>query len=183
MIIDLIVIILLIFAIFKGLRNGLVVAIFSFLAFVIGLAAALKLSTVVADYLGTNTNISQRWLPVLAFAIVFLIVVFLVRLGAKAIEGALKLVMLGWLNKIGGIVFYALLYLFVISIFLFYAQQLNIIKPETLQASAMYPYIQPIAPKLVSALGVVLPFFKNMFAELEMFFGNLSGNVAYLTTS
>ena len=174
MFIDIIVIILLIFAIFKGLRNGLVVAIFSFLAFVIGLAAALKLSTVVAEYLGTNTNISQRWLPVLAFAIVFLIVVFLVRLGAKAIEGMLRLVMLGWLNKIGGIIFYALLYLFIFSIILFYAVQLNIFKPETLETSTTYSYIQPIGPKVISALGVILPFFKNMFAELELFFGGLS---------
>ena len=174
MFIDIIVIILLIFAIFKGLRNGLVVAIFSFLAFVIGLAAALKLSTVVAEYLGTNTNISQRWLPVLAFAIVFLIVVFLVRLGAKAIEGMLRLVMLGWLNKIGGIIFFALLYLFIFSIILFYAVQLNIFKPETLETSTTYSYIQPIGPKVISALGVILPFFKNMFAELELFFGGLS---------
>jgi membrane protein required for colicin V production len=175
MFIDLIVIILLIFAIFKGLRNGLVVAVFSFLAFVIGLAAALKLSTVVAEYLGTNTNISQRWLPVLAFAIVFLIVVFLVRLGAKAIDGVLRLVMLGWLNKIGGLIFYTLLYLFIFSIILFYTVQLNIIKPETLEASTTYYYIQPIGPKVISALGIILPFFKDMFAELELFFGGLAG--------
>src|SRR5215213_4015748 len=127
MFIDLIAIGLIALAIIKGFRNGLVVAIFSLLAFVIGLAAALKLSAVVAEYLGTNTNIAQRWLPVLAFAIVFFIVVLLVRLGAKAIEGALRIVMLGWLNKLGGIVFYALLYLFIFSILLFYAQQLHII--------------------------------------------------------
>ncbi|MGZ8537185.1 MAG: CvpA family protein [Flavisolibacter sp.] len=174
MIIDIIVIILLIFAIFKGLLNGLVVAVFSFLAFVIGLAAALKLSTVVAEYLGTNTNISQRWLPVLAFAIVFLIVVFLVRLGSKAIEGMLKLAMLGWLNKIGGLIFYALLYLFIFSVILFYAAQLNIVKPETIEDSTTYSYIQPIGPKVISGLGAILPFFKDMFAELELFFGKLS---------
>ena len=175
MFIDILVIILLIFAIYKGLRNGLVVAIFSFLAFVIGLAAALKLSTVVAEYLGNSTSISQRWLPVLAFAIVFLIVVFLVRLGAKAIEGMLRLVMLGWLNKIGGLIFYVLLYLFIFSVILFYAEQLHILKPETLDASATYSYIQPIGPKVISGLGVVLPFFKDMFTELELFFGGLSG--------
>ncbi len=45
MLIDIIVVILLVMAIFKGLRKGLIVAVFSFLAFLIGLAAALKLST------------------------------------------------------------------------------------------------------------------------------------------
>jgi membrane protein required for colicin V production len=176
--IDLIVVILLIIAIFKGLRNGFIMAVFSFLAFFIGLAAALKLSTVVAGYLGTNTQVSHRWLPVLAFAIVFLIVVFLVRLSAKAIEGALKIVMLGWLNKIGGILFYALLYLFVYSIILFYSQQLHLIKSETIQASTTYNYIEPIAPKLMSGLGFILPFFKNMFVELEHFFGQMSSKAS-----
>lgn len=174
MFIDFIAIGLIILAIIKGFRNGLVVAIFSLLAFVIGLAAALKLSAVVAEYLGANTNISQRWLPVLAFAIVFFIVVLLVRLGAKTIEGGLRMVMLGWLNKLGGIVFYLLLYFFIFSIILFYVTQLRIIKPETAQISVTYPLIYPVAPVVMDALGSIIPFFKDMFGELENFFDQLS---------
>lgn len=174
MIIDFIAIGLIVLSIIKGFRNGLVVAIFSLLAFIVGLAAALKLSAVVAKYLGTNTNISQRWLPILAFAIVFFIVVLLVRLGAKAIEGALRMVMLGWLNKLGGVAFYLVLYFFIFSIILFYATQLHIIKPETVQASVTYPAIYPMAPVVMDALGSIIPFFKNMFAELENFFDHLS---------
>ena len=174
MIIDIIAVALLVLAIFKGMRNGLVLAIFSFLSFFIGLAAALKLSAVVADYLSTSTNISQRWLPVLAFALVFFIVVLLVRLGAKAIETALSAVMLGWLNKLGGIVFYIMLYLFIYSIILFYATQLNIIKPATVDTSTTYPVIYPIAPEAMKVLGDVIPWFKDMFGELEDFFGRLS---------
>jgi membrane protein required for colicin V production len=174
MFIDFIAIGLIVLAIIKGFRNGLVVAIFSLFAFVIGLAAALKFSAVVAQYLGTNTNISQRWLPVLAFTIVFFVVLLLVRLGAKAIEGGLRMVMLGWLNKLGGIVFYLLLYFFILSIILFYATQLHIIKPEKAQTSVTYPIIYPIAPVVMDALGTIIPFFKNMFGELEDFFDHLS---------
>jgi membrane protein required for colicin V production len=86
--------------------------------------------------------------------------------------------MLGWLNKIGGILFYALLYLFVYSIILFYSQQLHLIKSETIQASTTYNYIEPIAPKLMSGLGFILPFFKNMFVELEHFFGQMSSKAS-----
>ena len=85
MFIDFIVVVLLIIAIFKGLSKGLIVGIFSFLAIIIGLAAALKLSALAASYLGENVNISQRWLPVIAFAVVFIIIVLLVRLAAKAL--------------------------------------------------------------------------------------------------
>ncbi len=178
MFVDVVCLLLIIWAAFKGLRNGLIVGLFSFFAFIIGLAAALKLSAVVADYIGSNTNIGQRWLPFIAFAVVFMIVVFLVRLGAKAIEAVLRIAMLGWLNKLGGILLYVLLYLFIFSIILFYAAQLHLIKEKTLKASVLYPCIQPLAPKIISALGYILPFFKNMFAGLEEFFGNISGNAA-----
>jgi membrane protein required for colicin V production len=174
MVIDFIAVGLIILSIIKGLRNGLVVAVFSLLAFIVGLAAALKLSVVVADYLGTNTHISQRWLPILAFAIVFFTVTLLVRLGAKAIEAVLKVAMLGWLNKLGGIIFYLVLYFFIFSILLFYADQLHIIKPETTEISSTYKLIYPIAPVIMDTLGSILPFFKNMFGELEIFFDHLS---------
>lgn len=175
MIIDIIVLVLLVLALFKGLRNGLVLAVFSFLAFVIGLAAAVKLSSLVADYLGEATSIGKRWLPMIAFALVFIGVSLLVRLGAKAIEGALRLVMLGWLNRLGGVLFYALLYLFIFSLLLFYAVQLHLVKPATIAASNTYPYLQPLAPKLIGALGLILPFFRDMFAQLEHFFEGVAG--------
>jgi len=176
MFIDSIAVVLVILAVIKGLRKGFVVAVFSFLAFIIGLAAALKLSAVVAQYLGNNTNISQRFVPILAFIIVFLIVAFFVRLGAKAIESALRLAMLGWLNKIGGIVFYLLLYFFIFSIVLFYATQLHIIRLQTEQTSVTYPLIYPMAPVIIDALGSIIPLFKNTFTELENFFDHLAKN-------
>ena len=168
-IIDIIVLVLVIVGIYKGWRKGLVLGIFSVLAFIIGLAAAIKLSALVAERLGEATNISQKWLPVLAFAIVCL--------GAKALEGVLQLAMLGWLNKLGGVLLYVLLYLFVFSILLFYAQQLQIIKPETAEISITYPFIYPMGQEVIGAIGTILPFFKDMFTELESFFDGLSRKV------
>ncbi|HVG41271.1 MAG TPA: CvpA family protein, partial [Chitinophagaceae bacterium] len=167
------VFILLMVAAFRGLRKGLVIAVFSLLAFIVGLAAAMKLSAVAAQYIGRSVSISERWLPVVAFIVVFLIVVFLVRLWAKVVERVLHFAMLGWFNKVGGIVFYALLYIFIFSIVLFYANGLGIIKKDTIQASHTYGYILPLAPKVIEGLGLVIPFFKNMFADLGGFFENV----------
>jgi len=178
MFIDTVALVLLIISVFKGFTKGFIVALFSFLAFIIGLAAALKLSTLAASYIGNAVNISQRWLPVLAFFVVFLIVVLAIRLGAKMLEGVVKLAMLGWLNRLGGIIFYILIYFFIFSILLFYAQQLHILKPETIEASVSYPWIQPIAPKIMSIMGAVMPFFKDMFDQLLQFFQNVSGKKA-----
>lgn len=173
MLIDIITVILFIMAIFKGLRKGLVVAVFSFFAYFIGLAAALKLSALVAGYIGSNVEVSQRWLPFLAFAVVFIIVVLLVRLGARAIEGMMRVLLLGWVNRIGGALLYILIYFFIYSILLFYATQLHLIKEETIRASVTYNFLEPLAPKALNILGTVLPFFKNMFNELLHFFGKV----------
>lgn len=173
MLVDIIAIALLVMAVIKGFRNGLVVAVFSFLAFLIGMAAALKLSSAVAGWLGTQISVSERWLPVLAFFIVFTGVVLLVRLGAKALEGMLKLAMMGWLNRLGGILFYILLYFFIYSIILFYATQLGVISRTTAEVSRFYPLLYPLAPEMIRLLGVVLPFLKNTFGELEEFFGSV----------
>jgi membrane protein required for colicin V production len=110
MLIDLIVLVLLVWAILKGLRKGFIIGIFSLLSFIIGLAAAIKLSAAAAVYINENLQVSQRWLPVLAFAVVFILVSLLVHLGAKALEGMVRLAMLGWLNKAGGVMLFALLY-------------------------------------------------------------------------
>lgn len=174
MLVDIIVCILLLLAVFKGLRNGLILALFTFLGFIIGLAAAVKLSAVAADYLGQAVNISQRWLPVVAFVAVFLLVVVLVRLGAKALEGVVQMAMMGWLNRLGGVVLYMLVYIFIFSILLFYADRTGLIGSGTAAASVTYPYIRPLGPFVVDGLGAVVPFFKNMFVELEGFFENVA---------
>lgn len=170
MLIDIIALALLLFALFKGLRKGLIVAVASFVAYLIGLAAALKLSVAMADYIGSNVTVSGRWLPFVAFLLVFVAVVLLVRLGAKALEGMVQTVLLGWANRLGGFLLYVLIYFFIYSILLFYATQLHLIKPATIQSSSTYDWIEPYAPKLISWLGAVVPLFKNMFAELLRFF-------------
>ena len=59
-------------AAFKGYRRGLIVAIFSFLGIVIGIAAALKFSVVVAGWFQNNTNIGSQWLPFISFILVMI---------------------------------------------------------------------------------------------------------------
>jgi len=179
MILDLIVAIILILAIIKGYQRGLIVGVFSLLAIIIGLAAAIKLSAVVAGYIGKAVKVSDQWLPVISFAIVFLVVLLLVRLGAKAIQRTVEIGMMGWINRLGGVVFYIAIYITIFSIILFYAEQMNLLQPETKQKSITYSYIHPLGPKAINAIGSVIPIFKNMFGQLEEFFGGVSEKISH----
>ncbi len=174
MIIDILFAVLMVIAVLKGYQKGLIVAVFSIIAFIIGIAAALKLSTVVAGWLKDSTSLSGKWLPFISFALVFLGVVLLVRLGAKLIERTFQAVMLGWANRLGGIVFYAALYIIIFSIFLFYAAQIQLLKPATIASSQTYSFIQPWGPKVIDGFGKVIPIFKDMFTDLSDFFGGVS---------
>src|SRR4030095_12644810 len=174
MIIDVIFVILLVLALWKGYSRGFIIGTFSFLAIFIGLAAAIKFSVVVSGCLHNNTNIGTRWLPFISFLGVIIIVIILVRWVAGLLQAGMELAMLGWLNKLAGIVLYVTLYAVIYSIILFYAKQMGIIKPETIRTSVVYNIIEPWGPKSIDMLGNLIPFFKNMFQDLENFFGSLA---------
>ena len=174
MIIDIIFCLLMLMAIFKGFRKGLVLGIFSFLAFMIGLAAALKLSTVVAKYFSGNSGSLTKWMPLIAFLLVFCVVILLVSLGARLIRKALQLAMLGWLDSLGGMILYICIYTIIFSIFLFYGEKLMFLKQDVIANSRIYPYVAPWGPKVIDNMGKIIPAFKDMFAELEDFFSGLA---------
>jgi membrane protein required for colicin V production len=178
MVIDIITLILLALAIKNGYSRGFILALFSFLAVFIGLAAAIKCSVMMAGWLHTNTNISDRWLPFLSFALVMIIVIILVRLIARLLQASVELVMLGWLNRLAGIALYMVLYMIVYSIVLFYATKMGIIKESAMQSSVTYSIIEPMGPRAVDVIGSIIPIFKNMFQELENFFNKVPQNVA-----
>lgn len=177
MAIDLVYLLLLLMAFFKGLQHGLVMALFSLVAYVIALAAALKLSAVVANQLQQALSMNRAWLPFVSFLLVFLAVVLLVRLVAKIVETTLDLALLGWLNKLGGVVFYGINFTVVYSILLFFLIQLKWIRPDTLSASLCYAYIEPWGPALMKSLGHWIPAFKDVFSDLERFFEGVAQTI------
>ena len=177
MIIDIIFLLLMILSIIKGFRNGFIVAVFSFLGIFIGLAAALKLSTLVAGWLQDSTNIAAAWLPFLSFLLIMIGVILLVRLGALFLQSAMEMVLLGWINKISGVILYAVLYTTLFSVVLFYAEKIHWIKPNTFVASHTHAFIQPWGPKAIEWFGAIIPWFKGMFEELSHFFEKLPQQV------
>ena len=174
MIIDIAFFLTLVLAIFKGLSKGFILGIFSLLAFIIGLAAALKLSAVVAAYLQTNVVSASKWLPVLSFLLVFIVVILLVGLGARLIKKTIDFAMMGWLDRLGGMVLYIIIYTIIFSVILFFAEKLLILKPQVIASSIVYKYVVPWGPKVINNLGNIIPIFKGMFIQLESFFESVT---------
>ena len=174
MIIDIVFVILLALAIIRGISRGFIVAIFSFIAIIIGVAAAMKLSFIVTGWLQESFNTGKQWLPILSFLIVFIGVVLLIRWLANLIQAAINIVTLGWLNKLGGILLYMLIYLFVYSILLFYLTKMGFITYETISTSRTYPLVEPFGVKAIEILGNIIPVFKDIFQQLSDFFEKIA---------
>ena len=175
--IDIIFIVLILIAVVKGYQKGLIIALFSIIALIVGLAAALKLSAVVAVYLQQNVSLSTKWLPVISFALVFFLAVFLVHLGGKLIEKTFEMALLGWLNRLGGILLYVALYTILFSVFLFYAEKIPVFERPTIEASKTYPIVKPMAPGVINGISKLIPLFKDSFSQLESFFASASNKI------
>lgn len=162
MIIDVLYLIVLLLALFKGIKKGLVVALFSFLALFVGLVAALKFSALVAEYLKGSVDVSARWLPFIAFILIFVGVGLLARLIAKIIEKAMETMMMGWANKLGGVLLYSLLYTLIFSVLIFFLEKLQLLRSPTTGLSNCYGFVKPWAPWVMDSIGSWWPFFKDL---------------------
>jgi membrane protein required for colicin V production len=175
--IDIIFYIIILLAIVRGWRKGLILALFSTICGLVGLAAAVKLSAVLATHMKSALHTTNRWLPIIAFILVFVLVMLIIIWAGKLLDKLIKLVLLEWLNKLGGILLFLLLYLSIYSIILFYGTQSHIISKRTVEDSHFYSLIAPFGPAVIRFITGFLPYGQDMFKALEGFFGKIASDI------
>jgi len=175
--IDIFFFIILLLALVRGWRKGLILGLFSMVCGLIGLAAAVKLSAVLATHLQGDLHLSSRWLPVLAFILVFVLVILIIQWSGRLLEGLVKLIFLEWLNKLGGIVLFTVLYLSIFSIVLFYGTKTQFISKRAVDDSHFYSLIAPLGPQVIRFITGFIPFGQDMFTALEGFFDQIARDV------
>jgi membrane protein required for colicin V production len=148
--VDLIFLVPLLFALYRGFRKGLIHMIASLLALVLGIFGAIRLRPVFAALLDSVFNIDPEYINVIAFAVAFVVVVLVVHLAAFLVERLVKAVALNFVNRVLGMGFGLLVTAFVISMILWPVNQVNaekqIIKPEHIEGSLLYKPLSAFAP-------------------------------------
>jgi len=157
--------------------KGLIVAAFAVISIVLGIILSLKLSEKLATYLLDRHIVTTAWAMPVSYIAIFLGVVLLVRLLAKAIETSFDMVMIGWLNKLAGGLLYSFMIAMVWSSLLWIAEKMQLISAATITTSITYPYFAKLAPWVFEHIGGLLPFAKNIFADLEVFFKKVNDYV------
>lgn len=158
-IIDIIIICCCVPAVIHGLSKGFVSQAFSLVALILGVWLSFKFSNAVGEWLVTYIDLPSTVIHVIAFALIMLVVMLITHLAGKAVEGVLKVVMLGWLNKLLGIVFALLKAVLIIGLVIILFEAINntfpIVPSKTMEESIFYGPVKDLA-------NLIFPYLKEL---------------------
>ncbi|RLD77603.1 MAG: CvpA family protein [Bacteroidetes bacterium] len=148
---DIVLAIPLLWFMYKGFRNGLIIELASLAALVLGIFIALHFSFYAKEFLIDNFDIADNYLNIIAFAITFIIVAVLVYLVGKIIHKLVSIVALGFLNRLAGGIFGLLKAALVLSVILYFLNGFDssLIKAEVRENSFLYEPVESIVPMII----------------------------------
>ena len=158
-ILDAIILIALIPAIIQGLRKGFISQAISIISIVAGIWASARFANIVTEWVSQYITASEQVLKIIAFALILVVVFIVLGLLGRLLESILKIVMLGWINKLLGLLFSLLKAILIIGLIILAFSSLNssigLVKPEVIEGSALYEPVKDIAE-------AIFPYIKNM---------------------
>lgn len=157
-ILDIIILVPLLFAAWSGYRKGFVIEIASLAALILGIYAAINFSFYAAGLLEQNFELSERWVNIIAFIVTFIVVVFVIYLIGRIIEKFIDILMLGFVNRLFGLVFGVLKWAFILSVLIYiihiFDDDNKLITPKLKEGSFFYTPVSSFAPYLIPKLNI-----------------------------
>ena len=156
--IDLIVIVVLLYAFLKGFSNGLVNELASFLGLLIGAIISYSFSDDLSKIIDDYVEIDGRILNILSFILLFILTSFLFTIAGKYMTKLIKYISLWTINRLLGGIFSSLKFLIIIvsiSMVINYFSELlaiEIIPSEQKNKSTVYPILISIGDLLLEVL-------------------------------
>jgi membrane protein required for colicin V production len=123
--IDMFILVLLAWAIFRGITRGLIKQFSSLAALLLGIYGALKLSAYTAQQLAKYFDLNKEFLYLAAIAITFLIVFILVNLLGKLLDKMIGSTEMSFANKILGVIFSLGKTILIVGIILIYVDRID----------------------------------------------------------
>ena len=148
-ILDIIILICLIPAVIHGLRKGLISQVISIASLIIGIWASVKFADLASQWLAKYITISEQTLKITSFILIMVAVFVVLGLLGKLLEATLKLVTLGWINRLAGMCFSLAKSLLILGLFAMGFSSLNstieLVRPEYIEGSVLFPILKNMA--------------------------------------
>lgn len=162
--IDLVLGILLILGAISGFSKGLIAEVASIAALILGIWGAIEFSYVTSDFLTENFQLKTDYLNIISFVVTFVVIVILVHIVGSTVNKMIDTIMLGWINKLAGLVFGLLKSALILSILLVIFDKIDrdvkILPKEAKIESRMYEPIRSLAPS-------IFPFIEDWNLKLD----------------
>ncbi len=163
-ILDIILLVCFVPAIFQGIRKGFIAQAVSIISIVLGIWASARFANIVSSWIAQYITASEQVLKVVAFALILVLVFLVLAALGKMLEGMFKLVMLGWLNKLLGVIFALLKTGLIVGLVIIAFSSLNdnfkFVQESVLNESVLYPPLKKLAFE-------VFPYLKDMLTLVK----------------
>jgi membrane protein required for colicin V production len=152
---DVIFALLLCFAIYSGVKQGLIMQVAALLSLLLGVYIAAKFSGILARWI-TGFGVGTQAVFIISFALTFIGVLILARLTGHVAQKIVHLALLGWLNRLLGVVFSLVKMALIISITLLIInttnRELHFMPRKQVEKSKLYAPLSNFAPSLLPYL-------------------------------
>ena len=158
-ILDAIILICLIPAIFQGLRKGFISQAISIISLIVGIWASARFADIVTEWVSQYITASEQVMKIVVFVIILAVVFIALGLIGRLLEKILNFAFLGWINKLAGVAFSLMKAFLILGLIAIAFNSINttleLVKPETISDSVLY---QP----LKNAADTIFPYIRKM---------------------
>lgn len=159
-VIDLIIVICFLPALFFGIKNGLIKQLISLAVIFLGIWLSIRFADLVSTWILQYLHIPEIWLKVISYILIFACVAIILSLVGKLMEKIIKVTLLGWLNRLLGVILTIGIFGLFISVTVYFVDSLNglieFIPEEKMEESVFFPFFLKVANSL-------FPFLKSIF--------------------
>lgn len=163
---DIILVIFFISGAIAGYQKGFLYSLFSLLAIFLGVLGGFKLMGVVMVKLSVYYEVDEKILPYVAFGVIFLLIVIVVRLLGNLLRSSMNKTFLGSADQWAGGLLGLGKTVFMVSVVLWITDSLSLRLPNHwIEDSYLYTFTANAAPVTTNWLGEWLPSFHNLFND------------------
>ncbi len=148
-IVDIILLICFVPALVQGLRKGFISQVIAIISIIAGVWVSARFTASASTWLAQYIEGSEQVLKVISFALIFIAVIAILAILGRLLEGTVKLIMLGWLNRLLGMVLSlvkaGLIVGLVIMAFCSLNNTFSLVSEEVLNESVLFPPLKNMA--------------------------------------
>ncbi|RLD25007.1 MAG: CvpA family protein [Bacteroidetes bacterium] len=151
-----------------GFKKGFILEIITLLALILAVIGGFHFLHWGMSVLTDNFQLSGKFLPFLAFLLIFVGIVALVNAIGQVLKKVVHMAFLGGVDRIAGALLGAVKFVFFFSVLIWAFQIFGVELPQHLQDdSFFYTYIVAIAPATVDLFGFIIPASSELMDEIS----------------